>query len=135
MPSAVTALTLLALLLAGCDGDEADTSPEADADTDVDTDADTEDTGYPCGPTWEPFGPKNYCALCNGTMDAKTCDQECINCPDGKVYLAECDRVAGTCSCLIDGVEVCTCTSAYPDSKWGCQPEARGGANCCWIAG
>jgi hypothetical protein len=135
-------ITVVALCLAvgnvACDGgsehDDSHTDADADTDSDVDTDTDV-DTGYPCGPDWEPFGPKNYCALCNGTQDAKACDQECINCPDGQVYLAECDRVAGTCRCLIDGVEICTCTSTYPDSKWGCQPEAWGGVNCCWIAG
>ena len=130
-------LTLVALLLAGCDREQDDSAPEADADTDVDADSDTdtEDTGYPCGPTWEPFGKGKGCGNCVGKATAKYCDQRCYDCPDGQVYLAECDRVAGTCRCLIDDVEVCTCTSAFPSSEYDCQPEAWGGANCCWIAG
>ncbi|MBN1336438.1 MAG: hypothetical protein JXB39_10800 [Deltaproteobacteria bacterium] len=119
-----------------CDrGSRDDSSPEADVDTDMDVDTDTEDTGYPCGPTWEPFGEGQYCAFCTGAVEPGYCDQLCYDCPDGHEYLAVCDRVAGTCRCLIDDVEVCTCTSAYPDSEYDCQPEAWGGANCCWIAG
>ena len=134
MPSTFIA-ALLVILLAGCDSGKDDTAPpEADADTDVDADTDA-DTGNPCSPDWEPVGEGQACANCTGKATPKYCDQRCYDCPDGHVYLAECDRVAGTCRCLIDDVEVCTCTSAFPSSEYDCQPEAWGGANCCWIAG
>ena len=115
-----------------------DTQPEADSDTDTDADTDADsdaDTDVPCGADWEPFGSGVYCADCQGGGGGTSCWQECQGCPDGSVYRAECSGPDGTCSCLIDGVEVCTCTSSFPDSAAGCQPEAWGGANCCWNVG
>jgi hypothetical protein len=122
--------------LASCDSGKDDTAPEADTDSDSDVDTDTDvDTGYPCGPDWEPVGDGQACANCTGAVKPGYCDQRCYDCPDDHEYFAVCDRVAGTCRCLIDDVEVCACTSTWPDSEYDCQPEAWGGANCCWIAG
>jgi hypothetical protein len=122
-----------------------DTAADTSADTAVDAPEDTapdvaEDTGTEpesdtpseCGPSWHPTS----CHDCSGGGSGGGCYQNCDGsaCDDGRTYRAECEGT--TCSCLIDGVEVCTCTpSNPPDGPMGCQPEEWGGANCCWNVG
>jgi|GEM_PF-5469487 len=84
-----------------------------------------------CSPTWHPTN----CGDCIGSLVGNTCNQSCNRCEDGREYLAECDGTTHTCHCSINGVEVCTCTSANPVGEMGCEPEEWGGANCCWIVG
>jgi len=92
-----------------------------------------EEPGETCGPHWHPTS----CGDCGGSGIGDQCTQGCnpASCGDGREYLAECDGTTHTCTCTIDGVEVCTCTSANPVGDMGCEPEEWGGANCCWNVG
>jgi hypothetical protein len=92
-----------------------------------------DDGGGTCGPHWHPTA----CGDCGGTWIGDTCNQGCdpASCGDGREYLAECDGTTHTCRCLIDGFEVCSCTSVNPIDAMGCEPEEWGGANCCWNVG
>ena len=125
------------------DNDDNDSAAADDDDAGDDTTADDDDiTGddddtaeVPCAPVWHPFGAGNYCSNCPGGGGGNGCWQECQGCPDGSVYRAECNTAVGICVCLIDGVEVCTCESANPQSEIGCQPEEYGGVICCWNVG
>jgi hypothetical protein len=117
-------------------GDPADEpSPDAvpDAAPDI-PDAGDPEAAAPCAPSWHPTA----CSDCTGTGDASGCVQSCdaTACADGHAYRAECDTATMTCTCLIDGVEACTCTPVNsPGGAMGCQPEEWGGANCCWNVG
>lgn len=111
------------------DDTAADTADDIVHDTEEDT---ATDTAYECGPFWHPTS----CSDCSGGGSGGSCHQECDGsaCADGRTYRAECTGT--TCSCLIDGFEVCTCApSNPPDGPMGCQPEEWGGANCCWNVG
>jgi hypothetical protein len=87
--------------------------------------------GGQCSASWKP----TTCGDCQGSGSGSNCYQDCIKCGDGKTYRAECDGTAGTCKCLLDGVQICTCKSKNPVSSLQCQPEEWGGANCCWNVG
>jgi len=106
-----------------------DATPEA-VDAPSDDDAASDGAGT-CGPSWHPTA----CADCLGSRTGNTCNQDCRRCEDGHEYFAECDGTTHTCRCLLDRVEVCTCTSANPVGDMGCEPEEWGGANCCWTVG